>query len=119
MAGLTPRLKVNSEVSATNPEVGIYQVDITVENTGYLPTALQQARALGVVEEIILEVSPDPNLEILYGDEKLRIGHIAGRSESETISFVVRKKDPAADAAMTVSAVGERTVDASSEVIVR
>ena len=49
MAGLTPRLRVKSEVSATNAEAGIYQVDITVENSGFLHTALQQAQALEVV----------------------------------------------------------------------
>ena len=119
MAGLTPRLRVKSEVSATNPEAGIYQVDITVENTGYLPTALQQARALEVVDEVILEVGADANLEILFGEEKARVGHINGNSESDTISYILRKKDPAADAVLTVSATGQRALNARAEVVVR
>ncbi len=119
MAGLTPRLRVKSEVSVTNPEAGIYQVDITVENTGYLPTALQQARAMAVVDEIILEVNATANLEILFGEEKIKIGHINGGSESETVSFVLRKKDPAEDAVLTVSATGQRTLNARAEVVVR
>ncbi len=119
MAGLTPRLTVTSEVSATNAEAGIYQVDLTVENTGYLPTALEQARALDVVDEVFLEVTAGPNVEILFGDEKVAIGHIDGRSESETISYVVRKRDPAAEAKLTVTAKGQRAVDGKSEVVVR
>jgi len=119
MAGLTPRLQVKSEVSATNAEAGIYQVDITVENTGFLATALQQARALDVVDEILLEVAVDENLEILFGEEKAEIGHIDGDSESETISFVLRKKDPSSEAVLTVSATGQRALNGKAEVVVR
>ena len=119
MAGLTPRLNVKSEVVAKNAEAGIYQVDITVENTGYLHTALQQARALEVVDEILLEVEAGGNLEILYGDKKAEIGHINGNSETEAISFLVRKKDPAAEAVLTVSATGQRALNARAEVVVR
>jgi murein tripeptide amidase MpaA len=119
LAGLTPRLKVKSEVSATNAEVGIFQVDITVENTGFLHTALEQARVLDVVDEILLEVSADGNLEILFGEKKARIGHIHGNSESDTFSFVVRKKELDADAVLTVSATGQRALNDRAEVVVR
>jgi PKD repeat protein len=119
MAGLTPRLTIKSEVSVTNAEAGIYQVDITVENSGFLHTALQQARALEVVDEIILEVAADTNLEILFGEEKAKIGHINGNSESETISYVLRKKDPSAEAVLTVSAKGQRALNAWAAVVVR
>jgi murein tripeptide amidase MpaA len=119
MAGLTPRLEVKSEVSATNAEAGIYQVDITVENTGFLSTALEQAQALEVVEEIVLEVGADANLEILFGEEKAKIGHIDGNSESETISFVVRKRDTAVDAVLKVTATGQRALNGRAEVVVR
>jgi hypothetical protein len=119
MAGLTPRLKIQSEVSATNEEAGIYQVDITVENTGFLSTALEQAQALRVIEEVVLEVSADDNLEILFGDEKAEIGHISGNGESETIPIMVRKIDPAMDAVLSVRATGVRAVDAETEVVVR
>ncbi|NNM06881.1 MAG: hypothetical protein HKO65_17425, partial [Gemmatimonadetes bacterium] len=85
MGGLTPRLEVEGDVSPTNPEAGIYQVDITVRNTGFLPTALQQARAMDVVDDVLLEVAADSNLEILFGETKTGIGHIDGRSETDAI----------------------------------
>ncbi|MFC1662240.1 M14 family metallopeptidase [Gemmatimonadota bacterium] len=119
MAGLTPRLNVKSEVSATNEEAGIYQVDITVENTGFLSTALEQARALRVVDEVLLEVGADANLEILFGEEKAEIGQIDGNSESATVSFVLRKVDPTAEAVLTVTASGQRALNAMAEVVVR
>lgn len=119
MAGLTPRLKVKSEIQATNADAGIYQVDITVENTGFLHTALEQARALGVVDPVLLEVEGDGNLEILFGEEKAEIGHINGQSESETISFVVRKRNASAPAVLTVSATAQRALNDRTEVVIR
>jgi len=119
MASLTPRLKLKSEVTATNAAAGIYQVDITVENTGYLHTALQQARVLDVVDEVLLEVAVDENLELLFGEEKARIGHINGNSESETISFVLRRKDPSTEGLLMVSATGQRALNDRTEVVVR
>jgi murein tripeptide amidase MpaA len=119
LAGLTPRLTVKSEVSATNAEAGIFQVDITVENTGFLHTALEQARALDVTDEILLEVAADENLEILFGEKKAKIGHINGNSDSDTFSYVLRKRDPTADAVLTVSATGQRTLNGRAEVVVR
>lgn len=119
MAGLTPRLRVKSEVTATNAAAGIYQVDITVENTGYLHTALQQARVLEVVDEILLEVAVDENLEVLFGEEKARIGHINGNSESETISFILRRLDPSIEGVMSVSATGQRAMNDRTDVVVR
>jgi hypothetical protein len=119
MAGLTPRLKVKSEVTATNEAAGIYQVDITVENTGFLHTALQQARVLGVVEPVILTVEGDDDLEILFGEEKLGIGHINGQSESEPISYVVRKRNASSPAVLAVAATAQRALNAWAEVVIR
>jgi murein tripeptide amidase MpaA len=119
MAGLTPRLSIESEIHATNEEAGIYQVDITVANTGYLHTALEQARALGVIDPVLLEVEADANLEILFGEEKAGIGHINGNSESETISFVVRKRNGSLPAVLTVSATAQRALNDRTEVVIR
>ena len=119
MAGLTPRLEVKSEVSGANREMGIFQVDVTVENTGFLHTALEQAQALQVVDEIVLEVATDEDLEILFGEERTRIGHIDGNSESQAVSYLVRKRDPAAEAVLTVWAKGQRALNAEAKVVVR
>ncbi len=119
MAGLTPRLEVKTEVSVANGEIGVYQVDITVENTGFLHTALEQAQALRVVDEIILEVATDQNLEILFGEAKTRIGHINGNSESQAVSYLVRKRDLSTEAALTISAKGQRALNAEVKVVVR
>jgi hypothetical protein len=119
MAGLTARLAVKGEVTATKEEAGIYRVDITVENNGFLSTALEQARALGVVEEVILEVEVDSNLEILFGETKAKVGQIDGNAESETVSYVVRKLDPAEAGVLKVSAKGQRALNGSADIVVR
>jgi hypothetical protein len=92
LAGLIPELKIKAESKALDKSAGIYQVDISVDNDGYLPTALQHAQYLKVVEPCVLEVEPDDSVEILFGEKKAKLGHIAGNSTSETMSYVVRLK---------------------------
>ncbi len=58
-------------------------------------------------------------LQDLFGEEKVEIGHIDGNSESETISFVLRKRNPSANAVLTVSATGQRTLNGKAGVVVR
>ena len=72
-----------------------------------------------MIDEIILEVAAGQNLEILFGEEKTRIGHINGNSESQSVSYMVRKRDPGADAVLTVSAKGQRALNAEVDVVVR
>ena len=119
MAGLTPKLKIKTEIKTTNEEAGIFQVDITVENNGYLPTALQQAQALSVAEPVVLGVEPGENVEIIFGEEMAKIGHINGNSESETISYVLRKKNKSDRAVLSVSVTAERARNDQTEVVIQ
>lgn len=101
LAGLVPDIEVG-EFEVTDKKGGIYQVDIAVKNNGFLPTATEQARALKIDEPVLLEVLPDENLEIIYGEEKVKLGQIEGYSESSKTTYILRVKDPAKGAVLKV-----------------
>ena len=104
--GLTPHLEITNEIE--DKEGGVYQIDITVENSGFLPTALQHAQQVKIAKPVVLEVEPGDNLEILLGEKKLDLGHIGGNSKSEEIIFIVRKKNTSGRAVLNVTAAAPR-----------
>jgi hypothetical protein len=118
LASLPAKLQIESKVKTTDKEAGIYQVDITVKNNGFLPTALQHAQSLGVVDPVILEVEPDANLEILFGEKKVRLGHIDGHSESEKTSYVLRKKNASSKAVLKAGVKAQRANNDTKEITI-
>jgi hypothetical protein len=115
--GLTPHLEIESEIE--DKEKGVYQVDITVENSGFLPTALQHARQIGIAKPVVLTVDTDDNLEILLGEEKLDVGHIDGNSKSEEVTYIVRKKNASAGAVLNVTVSSPRAGKAKKAVNIK
>ena len=106
LAGLAPRVSI-ADAEITDKEGGIYQLDLAVENKGFLPTATEQAQSLGS-EPVLLSVEPNVNVEILYGQEKTKIGHILGFSKSEKTTFILRVKEPSAEALMKVHVTSQK-----------
>jgi hypothetical protein len=92
LAAQVPKIKIG-ECDVIDKKGGIYQVDMVVENRGFLPTASQQAVEVNMAEPVLLEVEPNENVEILLGEKKVKLGQIRGYSESEKITYVVRVKD--------------------------
>jgi hypothetical protein len=119
LADLTPRLGIKSEVEDKGE--GVYEVTLAVENKGFLPTALQQAQGVGITPKLalVLQVEPDDNLEVLFGDEKVALAHLEGNSESEDLTYIVRKRDLAAEASLSVTVAAPRAGQASSEIAIR
>ncbi|MFQ6070248.1 MAG: M14 family metallopeptidase [Candidatus Aminicenantales bacterium] len=118
LAGLAPKIRIG-ETKITDKKGGIYQVDITVENTGLLPTATELAQNLKVVKPVILEVEPDDNLEILSGERKVKLGHIKGNSESRKTTYIVRVKDDSKKAVLKVMAKSQKAGKDSKEIIIQ
>jgi hypothetical protein len=118
LASLPAKLEIESDITATNEEAGIYQVDITVSNNGFLRTALQHAETIDVVDPVILEVTPDSNLEILFGEERVRLDHINGNSKSEKIPYVLRKKNSAAKAVLKTSVKAQRANNDAKQITI-
>jgi hypothetical protein len=117
LAGLVPRVEVG-EFEVTDKQGGIFQLDIAVKNTGFLPTATEQAQALRIDEPVLLEVFPDPNLELIYGEAKTKLGQIEGYSESVKTAYILRVKDPAHKAVLEVQVSSQKAGRASKNIVI-
>jgi hypothetical protein len=119
LADLTPRLAIESEIEDKGD--GVFEIVLTVENGGFLPTALQQAQTVGLSPKLalVLDVVPDDNLEILFGDEKMALPHIDGNSESEELTYIVRKKHPSEQALLEVTVAAPRAGRETREIAIR
>jgi hypothetical protein len=107
LAGIAPKAKIG-KAEIKDKKDGIYQVELVVENQGLIPTATQQAEALGLGEPLLLEVSPDDNLEILFGETRAKLPRIRGHSESDKISYLVRVKSASKKAVLKVSVKSQK-----------
>jgi hypothetical protein len=118
LAGQAAKIKIG-EPEVTDKEGGIFQVDIKVENNGFLPTATQQAVELNMTEPILLEVEPNENVEILLGEKKVKLGQIDGYSESEKTTYVIRVKDPSQKSVLEVRAKSQKAGKDVKEIVIQ
>jgi len=118
LAGLVPKVKIG-ETKITDKKEGIYQVDITVENIGFLPTATEQAQTLKILEPVLLEVEPDDNVEILFGEKKVKLGQIKGNSESKKTTYLLRVKDNSRKAVLKAFVKSQRAGKDLKEIVIQ
>jgi len=118
LAGQAPRIKVG-KTEVTDKKGGIFQVDITVENTGFLPTATHLGRSLTATEPVLLTIEPGENVEILFGEEKVKLGQIDGHGECEKMTYILRKKDTSKDARLKVDVRSQKAGRDSREIILQ
>ena len=118
LAGQAAKIKIG-EPEITDKEGGIFQVDIKVENSGFLPTATQQAVEMNMVEPVIMEIVPNDNVEILLGENKVELGQIAGHSESDVTTYILRVKDASQKAVLQVHAKSQKAGKDSTEVVIK
>jgi murein tripeptide amidase MpaA len=107
------------EPKITDKKGGIYQIDVKVKNTGFLPTATQQAIELNAVDPVLLIIEPNANIEILLGEKKVKLGQINGYSENEKTTYIVRIKDPSQKAVLKVHAQSQRAGKDSMEIVIQ
>jgi hypothetical protein len=117
LAGLAPRVAVG-EVKIVDKKGGIFQVDISVKNTGFLPTATEQAQSLGT-ESVVLQVEPNDNVEILFGEEKVKLGQIWSYSASPKTTFILRVKDSSKKAVLKATVKSQKAGTDTKEIVVR
>jgi len=118
LAGLAPRITIG-EAKITDKKGGIFQVDLTVQNKGFLPTATEQAQSLGLDDSAFLEVEPNDNLEIIYGEKIKKVGHIEGFSKSPETTLVLRVKDSSVKALLTVSVKSLKAGIDTREIVIK
>jgi hypothetical protein len=118
LANQAARIKIG-EPEIIDKQGGIFQVDIKVENKGFLPTATQQAVDVNMVDPVILDVEPNDNVAILLGEKKVKLGQIAGYSESDKATYIVRVKDPSQKAFLMLHAKSQKAGKDSKEILIK
>ncbi len=78
-AAAAPLLKADLEVEEISP--GLQQVELVVENTGYLPTNVSRvAVEKELVKPVEVELTLPQDADLVSGERLTKIGHLAGRS---------------------------------------
>jgi len=93
LAGLAPNVEFG-DIEISDKNGNVYQLDITLRNMGFLPTAMEQGRKMEIDKPVFLTLEPGSNVEILFGEEKTEIGQINGFSESDKLTYIVRVNNP-------------------------
>lgn len=89
-ASTAPRLEARLETEELSP--GLRRLELTVENTGYLPTNVTQvASDKKLVKPVKAEIELPEGANLISGEAEMDLGHLAGRSALEGNSW----KDPA------------------------
>ncbi|MFC1564239.1 hypothetical protein ACFL6G_04840, partial [candidate division KSB1 bacterium] len=107
------------DIEITDKEDGIFQLDISVRNTGFLPTETEQAYKLNVLDPTLLVVEPGDNVEIIYGEDKVKLGKIDGFSESEKLTYIIRVKRGTRNPVLNVFVTSQRAGKVSKEIILK
>jgi murein tripeptide amidase MpaA len=75
----SPRLVVE-RAELTQVEGGVYRLRAAVANEGYLPTHLtRRALAIGVVDGVTVDLELPAGAELVAGEARTAVGHLAGR----------------------------------------
>ena len=118
LAGIAPQVKIG-KAEIKDKKDGIYQVEFVVENQGLIPTSMQLAESSEGGEPLLVEVSPNDNLEILFGETRVKVPRIRGHSESEKITHLVRVKNASKKAILTVSVKSQKAGQDSKEIVIK
>ena len=118
LATLAPKVQIG-KAEITDKEGGIFQLDLEIDNLGFLPTATQQALALRIAKPVLLEIEPSENVEIIYGEKKVELGQIQGYSSSEKTTYILRVKEGQREPGLKVSVRTQKAGNDTKEIIIK
>lgn len=77
--------KIKAELTSESLSAGLRRIELTVENTGYLPTNVTKvAEEKKLTKPVEVEMRlPDSSASLVSGERETDIGHLAGRSALE------------------------------------
>jgi murein tripeptide amidase MpaA len=86
LGDLLPHLKIHKlEITRLNGKD--YQLNLVVENTGFLPTyTSQQCKKRQAVRPVRVEMDLPERVKLLYGKQRTVLGHLEGRSNKLDVS---------------------------------
>lgn len=116
----SPQIQIRN-LSADHLDAGFYRVRAVVENLGYMPTNLTtRALEIDIATPPLIELELGEHTELLMGQPKVHLGHLAGREERQMPYDAWRRPwgEPAATAEWLVRCQqdrGEVTIRVTSE----
>jgi len=117
LASLAPDVAVG-KTEVTDKKGGVFRLDITAVNKGFLPTATELAQDLNLCESVLLEVIPDDNIEVIYGELKVKLEQIDGRTEGPKITYILRLKDQARRGGLRIQVASQKGGKDSKDIII-
>ncbi len=94
LAGMLPRVRI-ADTKVTAHGGGIFTVTVEVENTGFLPTSLNQGSRSRAVGPTFVQIQVDDD-DILSGADKTpSVGVLAGSGTRESVTWVIRGREGA------------------------
>jgi len=118
LATLAPKVQIG-KAEITDKKGGVFQLDLEVDNLGFLPTATEQALVLRIAEPVFLEVEPGENVEIIYGEKKIDLGQIQGYSSSAKTTYILRVKEGQQEPVLKVSVKSQKAGNDTKEIIIK
>ncbi len=88
LGGMLPKVQF-VEASAEAIGGGLWKVDATIENSGYLPTTLAHGLSIGAVDATLVQIQIDAD-DIVSGDDKTaRNGRLNGSGATTSFSWII------------------------------
>jgi len=117
LAEVSPRVLIKDTKLTTIEKGKIMKLTVTVQNEGYLPTNISKRALEAQVASPVRALISTTNAEIVDGDQRKELGHLAGRRDDDAstlstkeVSYVLRITGTNPTATITVeSEKGGRT----------
>ena len=89
LAGMLPRVRI-AEATVTAKGGGVFEVEVAVENTGFLPTTTQQGMISGSVGPTQVQIQVDAGDILTGADKTVNVGRLDGSGAREAWTWVIR-----------------------------
>lgn len=89
LAGASPLIRL-ADVETTSLEAGFFKISARVENRGSLATYVTEQALIGEIDKPATASITMQNATLVSGEESVDLGHIAARSTTEIIEWLVR-----------------------------
>jgi hypothetical protein len=94
LAGMLPKVRIaDTEVTAHGG--GLFTVEVTVENAGFLPTSIQHGVRSRAVGPTLVQIQIDPGDILTGADKTASVGVLAGSGARESVTWVIRGRQGA------------------------
>jgi hypothetical protein len=94
LAGMLPRVRI-ADTEVTSHGGGIFTVSVEVENTGFLPTALNHGTRSRSVGPTFVQIQVDDDAILSGADKTASIGVLAGSGTREKVTWVIQGREGA------------------------